>query len=95
MDKINFQNLPNTTTPVNAYNLNKIQENAENAINEVDNKTVYSTSETIVGEWLGKPLYRKVININNLPNNTYKAVAHNISNIEYVTKLYLAVTSRN
>ena len=34
MDKINFKNLPNNTTPINAENLNKIQENAEKAINE-------------------------------------------------------------
>ena len=34
MDKINFKNLPNKTTPINAENLNKIQENAEKAINE-------------------------------------------------------------
>lgn len=34
MDKINFKNLPNKTTPINAENLNKIQENVEKAINE-------------------------------------------------------------
>ena len=34
MDKINFKNLPNKTTPINAENLNKIQENMEKAINE-------------------------------------------------------------
>ena len=35
MQKINFQNLPNTTTPVNATNLNQLQTNVENAINDV------------------------------------------------------------
>ena len=35
MQKINFQNLPNTTTPINATNLNAIQTNAETAINGV------------------------------------------------------------
>ncbi len=30
MQKINFQNLPNTTTPVNATNLNQMQTNIEN-----------------------------------------------------------------
>ena len=29
MQKINFQNLPNTTTPVNATNLNALQDNVE------------------------------------------------------------------
>lgn len=33
MQKINFQNLPNTTTPVNANDLNQLQTNVENAIN--------------------------------------------------------------
>ena len=36
MQKINFQNLPSTTTPVNATNLNAIQTNVEDAINIFD-----------------------------------------------------------
>lgn len=35
MDKINFQNLPSTSTPINATNLNQLQTNVENAINAV------------------------------------------------------------
>ena len=31
MQKINFQDLPSTSTPVNATNLNAIQTNTENA----------------------------------------------------------------
>lgn len=38
MDKINFQNLPGTETPINADNLNKLQDNVESAINEIDDK---------------------------------------------------------
>lgn len=34
MDKINFQDLPNTTTPVRASNLNQLQTNVENAMVE-------------------------------------------------------------
>lgn len=33
MQKINFQNLPNTTTPINATNLNAIQTNVEDVFN--------------------------------------------------------------
>lgn len=33
MQKINFQNLPNTTTPVNATNLNAVQTNVEDVFN--------------------------------------------------------------
>ena len=38
MEKIIFEDLPSTKTPLNAENLNKIQQNAENAINKVDEK---------------------------------------------------------
>lgn len=34
MDKINFQNLPSTTTPLSAQNLNQLQTNVENAIKD-------------------------------------------------------------
>jgi len=34
MDKINFENLPSTNTPVNASNLNLMQSNMEKAINQ-------------------------------------------------------------
>ena len=32
MQKINFQNLPNTTTPINATNMNQLQTNVEKGI---------------------------------------------------------------
>ena len=41
------------------------------AINEVNSKLVYSTSEQVVGKFLNKPLYRKVISTGNLPDSTY------------------------
>ena len=48
----------------------------------------YSTSETIVGTWTNnKPLYRKVVDIGNLPDNTSKSVNHNISNLSQVVKI--------
>lgn len=50
MQKINFQDLPSTTTPINSTNLNAMQTNAENAINEITNTlgtitTQYDTKE--------------------------------------------------
>ena len=43
---------------------------------------IYSLSEELIGRWIdGKPLYRKVIDLGYMPNNTEKTVAHNISNI--------------
>lgn len=50
-------------------------------------KNVYSTEETIVGEFMGKTLYRKVISFGALPNNSGKSVAHGITNIDRVVDL--------
>ena len=48
---------------------------------------MYSTAETIIGEYLGKPLYRKVVNFGALPNAGLKEVNHNISNLNYIVNL--------
>ena len=48
---------------------------------------VYDTSEGIIGTWLNKPLYRKVINVGSLPNNNTIRVNHNISNLGQFTKI--------
>lgn len=42
---------------------------------------VYSTKEQVIGTWIDKPVYRKVINFGALPNATTKSVSHNISNL--------------
>ena len=41
--KINFQNLPNTTTPINATNMNALQTNVENALAEKANTNAIPT----------------------------------------------------
>lgn len=69
MQKINFQDLPNTTTPINASNLNQVQTNTENAINVLN---TYSTSEQTIGTWIDdKPLYRKVFQIPTISSSPY------------------------
>lgn len=53
----------------------------------------YSTNEIIVGNWVDdKPIYRKVIDIGNLPNASQTIVSHNISNIKRIVKLYGSAT---
>lgn len=43
---------------------------------------LYNYNEIRIGTWIdGKPIYRKVIDLGYMPNNTEKTVAHNISNI--------------
>ena len=48
MDKINFQNLPNTTTPINATNMNLLQTNVENALPTSNSST--NGSWLIIGD---------------------------------------------
>ena len=54
--------------------------------NYVNNKLIYSKNEQVIGAWLGKPLYRKVIEYTFLEANTANAVA-TIPNLEYFTKI--------
>lgn len=87
-------------TPINPANLNKIEEGIEqnsknietntDAINKVIN---YSTDEKRIGTWLGKTLYRKVIEVGDLPNNGTKEVEHGISNLDFVVNLTGAITN--
>ena len=59
MEKINFEDLPSTDTPIDSTNLNLLQANVENAIQKSNN---YSLDEIIVGTWIdGSTLYRKIV----------------------------------
>lgn len=58
MQKITFEDLPSTSTAVNATNLNQIQTNVENAYEPLKN---YSTTEQVVGTISTKNIYRKVV----------------------------------
>lgn len=68
MALIEFKDLPNTDTPINADNLN-------HNFNELNKANTYSTDEQVIGIWIdGKPIYRKVIDIGTLPNATNKEI---------------------
>ena len=49
-------------------------------------KEVYSTNETVIGTWIdGKPIYRKVIELNNITVNTsWTDTGVTIQNIEII-----------
>lgn len=84
MQKINFEDKPSTNTPITADNLNDLQDNVEEAIDEVqgnlDTSNTYSTDETIIGKWINnKPVYRKVIIYNNTTSGS--AVDINVSSL--------------
>lgn len=58
MNKINWINGQAGGTPLSAENLNQMQDNIEDAIDDVDEKFNYSTTEKVVGTWIDrKPLY--------------------------------------
>lgn len=60
----------------------------------VANKNVYSTTETRIGEWNGKPLYRKVIILLtpiSITANTWTTIT-SLSNIKDITN-YFAILS--
>ena len=67
-------------TQLNTTNKN----NLVSAINEVNNNDVlkgtYSTNETRIGTWMGKPLYRKVLSTAGLAGATKKSINYNITN---------------
>lgn len=84
MQKIEFKDLPDTTTPIDADNLNDLQDNVEEAI---DLTNTYLADEIVIGKWLGKPLYRKVINTGALPNATTNDIPYYINNIDKIINI--------
>ena len=58
-------------------------------VNTIQDSQSYSTTEQKTGgTWIDeKPIYRKVVDLGNLPNATTKSVSHGISNIGLVTDL--------
>ena len=50
MEKINFNDLPNTDTPINSSNLNQLQTNVESAINEIGESGSWTPSIGADGE---------------------------------------------
>lgn len=72
----------NGTTPINADNLNKI----ENELESLDTSNTYSTTETAVGTWTdGKTIYRKVITHTTALPSGNTNIAHGITNLGMIT----------
>ena len=81
MQKITFEDYPSTNTPINASNLNAIQTNVENAIEDL---STYSQTETLIGEFLGQPLYRKVLTYSKTTEGTTVTIPMGISGYDKV-----------
>lgn len=60
---------------------------------QIDNPSDYSTEEQVIGTWIGKPLYRKIITytqtsaIGILNDITHILIPHNIANFKQVIKI--------
>ena len=83
MALIEFKNLPDTSTPLSAENLN-------NNFNELNNRGIYSTEEKVVGTWIdGKPIYRKVVihTYNKEDDNKYPKFPTGITNLAQITDI--------
>ena len=61
-----------------SYNTN-LQQKINDSFKE---NNIYSTTETVVGTWMGKPIYRKVIDLGQLPNNSSKTVETGLNSEE-------------
>lgn len=84
MDKINFENLPSTKTPLDADNLNDMQSNIEKSVVAVGSSAP-STGENV---WLkkGKNLFNKDILLSNVNiSSSGEITADSNSGIHYVT----------
>lgn len=89
VNKINDTDMNEIKTVVN-NNATETSTNSTNIANII-NAEVYSTTEVKTNSvWIdGKPIYRKVIDIGNLPNNSSKSIATGIDfNYATLVKLY-------
>lgn len=68
---------------------NSLNNQLTNINNSITTKSTYSTIETVVGTWMGKPLYRKVIVLEGGTIHAgYHEYNHNISNLDKVLNIY-------
>ena len=66
-----------------------------NNLDIINNNLKFSLDEIVVGEYLNKPLYRKVIEFGNLPNSTAVYKNHGISNIDKIIGIKAIGTDGN
>ena len=71
-----------------AYNTN-LQQEINDSFKE---NNIYSNDDTIIGIWMNKPLYRKVINANMKCNG---ALTHGIVNLDLITDLKIIFKQTN
>jgi len=86
------------TTPLSAEVLNVKSTGTKNtySCDYINSLGTYSTTEQVVGTWINnKPVYRKVVELGALPDNSQKTVPHNIANLGTVVSLRGMTTGDN
>lgn len=57
---------------------------------------IYSTEEVRIGTWIDKkPIYRKVVDLGNLPNKTSKDITLNIQNVNEIVSINALCSNEN
>lgn len=74
-----------------------LQKKFHDLVSAVDDKfdkmLSFSGSETVIGTFDGKTLYRKIINVEAMPNNTTKYVSLGLNNVQVIRAYGYAVNS--
>lgn len=84
MNKIEFKDLPDTTTPFTASLFNQMQDNIEEAIDLIN---AYSTIETVIGNYNNKPLYRKTF-VGQYTSSTSRVIIDLVTNVDKIKDSY-------
>ncbi|MCB1173613.1 MAG: hypothetical protein KDK39_08615 [Leptospiraceae bacterium] len=81
-------NLFSSGDVVSASKINENFASLKTAIESIN--PAYNTSEVVTDQvWIdGKPIYRKVVNTGALPNNTTNNIAHGITGMSNVIRIY-------
>lgn len=82
MALIEFKDLPDTTTPITADNLN-------NNFEELNNRSIYSFNEIVIGTFVdGRPIYRKTVYISSYPNASEVMYDVGLINVDFTINVY-------
>ena len=72
--------------PVDAVESGNLHAVTSNAVAE--SLSYFTTEQKTGGKWIdGKPIYRKTVEIGNLPNNTVKQIANVLSNVDNIVEI--------
>ena len=86
-DNVSFDN---TTSGLTADNVQGAIDEIAGNVSDLEaavTPNIYSTTETVVGKWNNNDLYRKIVNVGSLPNNTNAGTDSGITNLGEVVSM--------